>query len=94
MSEEFGNDYLTIEDQDGNTFELEVLGGFDFENQSYMAALPADMEETDPNFGLILLKIEEEDGDEIFASIDDEDELNRVYEHYMQLIQEDEEPEA
>ena len=31
---------------------------------------------------------------EIFASIDDEDELDRVYEHYMQIIQEDEEPEA
>lgn len=94
MSEEFGNDYLTIEDQDGNTFELEVLGGFDFEDHAYMAALPADMEETDPDFGLILLKIEEEGGEEMFASIDDEDELDRVYEHYMKIIQEDEGSEA
>lgn len=94
MSEEFGNDYLTIEDEEGNTFELEVLGGFDFEDRSYMAALPADMEETDPDFGIILLRIEEEDGEEIFASIDDDDELDRVYEHYMQFILEDEEPEA
>ena len=94
MSEEFGNDYLTIEDEEGNTFELEVLGGFDFEDRSYMAALPADMEETDPDFGIILLRIEEEDGEEIFASIDDDDELDRVYEYYMQFIPEDEEPEA
>ena len=94
MSEEFGNDYLTIEDEEGNTFELEVLGGFDFEDRSYMAALPADMEETDPDFGIILLRIEEEDGEEIFASIDDDDELDRVSEYYMQFILEDEEPEA
>ncbi|MBS1402020.1 MAG: DUF1292 domain-containing protein [Oscillospiraceae bacterium] len=94
MSEEFGNDYLTIEDEEGNTFELEVLGGFDFEDRAYMAALPADMEETDPDFGIILLRIEEEDGEELFASIDDDDELDRVYEYYMQSILEDEEPEA
>ena len=25
MSEAFGSDYLTIEDEDGNEFELEVL---------------------------------------------------------------------
>lgn len=93
MSEEFGNDYLTIEDQDGNTFELEVLGGFDFEDQSYMAALPADLEETDPDYGLILLRIEEEDGEEVFGSIDDDDELDKVYEYYMKVILEDEEPE-
>ena len=89
MSEEFGNDYLTIEDEEGNTFELEVLGGFDFEDRSYMAALPADMEETDPDFGIILLRIEEEDGEEIFASIDDDDELEAVYQALMDLIYED-----
>ena len=43
MSEEFDNDYLTIEDEEGNTFELEVLGGFDFEDRSYMAALLEDL---------------------------------------------------
>ena len=93
MSEEFGNDYLTIEDEEGNTFELEVLGGFDFEDRSYMAALPADMEETDPDFGIILLRIEEEDGEEIFASIDDDDELDRVYEYYQQITEAEEEKE-
>lgn len=92
MSDDFGSDYLTIEDQDGNTFELEVLGDFDYEGQTYLAALPADMEETDPDYGIILLRVEEEDGEEIFASIDDDDELDKVYEYYMQVILEDEEP--
>ena len=29
MSEDFGNDFLTIEDEDGSVFELEVLGTFE-----------------------------------------------------------------
>ena len=60
MSEAFGSDYLTIEDEDGNEFELEVLDEFELDGQSYLAALPADMDEDDPDFGIVLLKIIEE----------------------------------
>ena len=49
MSEAFGSDYLTIEDDDGNEFELEVLDEFELDGQSYLAALPADMDEDDPD---------------------------------------------
>ena len=56
-----------------------------------MAALPADMEETDPDYGIILLRIEEEDGMEVYASIDDDDELDLVYETYMQILESEEE---
>ena len=79
MSEAFGSDYLTIEDEDGNEFELEVLNEFELDGQDYLAALPADMDEDDPDFGIILLKIMEENGEELFGSIDDDDELDKVY---------------
>ena len=90
MDEELGMDLLTIEDENGETFDLEVLGSFEVNNQEYMAALPADMEETDPDYGIILLKIMEEDGMEIYASIDDDDELDTVYEAFMRMLEEDE----
>ena len=35
MSEAFGSDYLTIEDEDGNEFELEVLNEFELDGQDY-----------------------------------------------------------
>lgn len=60
MSEAFGSDYLTIEDEEGNEFELEILNEFELDGQDYLAALPADMDEDDPDFGIILLKIMEE----------------------------------
>ena len=80
MSEAFGSDYLTIEDEDGNEFELEVLNEFELDGQ----------DEDDPDFGIILLKIMEENGEELFGSIDDDDELDKVYNYYMEEIFADE----
>ena len=83
MSEAFGSDYLTIEDDEGNDYE-----------QDYLAALPADMDEDDPDFGIILLKILEENGEELFGSIDDDDELDKVYNYYMEEIFADEDEDS
>ena len=94
MSEAFGSDYLTIEDEDGNEFELEVLNEFELDGQDYLAALTADMDEDDPDFGIILLKIMEENGEELFGSIDDDDELDKVYNYYMEEIFADEDEES
>lgn len=35
------------------------------------------MDEDDPDFGIVLLKIIEENGEELFGSIDDDDELDQ-----------------
>ena len=94
MSDAFGSDYLTIEDEDGNEFELEVLDECEHDGQSSLAALPADMDEDDPDFGIVLLKIIEENGEELFGSIDDDDELDKVYDYYMQEVFADEDEAA
>lgn len=92
MSEEYGNDFISVTDDDGNEFELEHLDTMEFEGEMYMAFVPADMPDTDPDYGIILLKVIEEDGEEILATIDDEEELQKVYDHYMEtLFEEDEE---
>ena len=94
MSEAFGSDYLTIEDEEGNEFELEILNEFELDGQDYLAALPADMDEDDPDFGIVLLKIIEENGEELFGSIDDDDELDKVYDYYMQEVFADEDEDS
>ena len=94
MSDEFGSDLVTIVDDEGNEFELEVIESMDYNGKSYMAFLPADMSEDDPDYGFILLRVvEDENGDEVFESIDDEDELQDVYERFMVLLYDDEEDE-
>ena len=94
MSEEYGGDFITIVDDDGQEFELEVLDEMDYNGEHYLAFLPADMKEDDPDYGIIILRsVLDEMGEELFESIDDEEQLNDVYEHFMVLLFDDEEDE-
>jgi len=91
MSEEYGPDFITVTDDEGNEFELEHLGTLELNGTMYMSFVPADMDEDDEDFGLILLKVIEKDGEELLADIDDEAELDAVYEKFMEELFEDEE---
>ena len=94
MSDDFGSDFITIVDDDGQEFELEVLDTMDYNGKTYTAFLPTNMDEDDPEFGMIILRsVLDENGDELFESVDDEDELNDVYEHFMVLLFDDEDEE-
>lgn len=92
MSEAFGPDFVSVTDEDGNEFELEHLGTLDHNGNTYMAFVPADMDEDDEDFGLILLRVMEDNGEQLLADIDDQQELDQVYEKFMtELFSEDEE---
>lgn len=94
MSEDFGSDFITIVDDDGQEFELEVLDTMDYNGKTYTAFLPTNMDEDDPEFGMIILRsVLDEKGEELFESVDDEDELQDVYEHFMVLLFDDEDEE-
>ena len=45
---EFGPDLITIIDDDGQEFELEILDEMDYNGEHYIAFLPANMDEEDP----------------------------------------------
>lgn len=95
MDEDFGSNYISIEDEDGNEFELEELAIIEFGEEQYAAFLPADMDESDPDYGYIILKMSEEDGETYYSSIDDDDVLEAVYDRFMeQLFSEEDEPEG
>ena len=91
MSEEYGADFVTVTDEDGNEFELEHLGSLEHKDTMYMAFVPADMDEEDEDYGIIILRVmEDENGEQLLADIDNEDELNQVYEIFMEQLFEDE----
>ena len=94
MSEEFGNDFVTIIDDEGNEFELELLDTMDYNGESYAAFLPTDIPEDDPDYGIIILSIvTDENGDELFESIDDDEKLQDVYDKFSVLLFDDEDEE-
>lgn len=97
MSEEYGSDFITITDEDGNEFELEHLDTIEYNGQTYMAFFPAvedgkDMEEIDldEEYGLVILKVVEENGEEQLSTLDSEEELELVYQQFMDSLFEDE----
>ena len=90
MSEQFGNDIITITDEDGVEYVLEVLATMEVDGSQYYALVPASNEE-DEDLEVSILKAVEEDGEEILCAIEDEDELERVYNIMMDELYQDEE---
>lgn len=88
MSEEFGSDYIFITDEEGKEYELEVLDTLMCNDQTYFALVSAntDEENEDEDEELIILKTIYEDGEELLSTLDDEKELDTVYELFMDRL--------
>ena len=93
MSEEFGNDFISITDEEGNSFELEVIDTLELEGESYALFLPADMDEDDPDYGYIILQVVEENGEELFSDVESEEMLQKLYDLFMEKLFDDEDEE-
>ena len=92
MSEEYGSDFVTMVDDNGEEFTLELIESIDYNGKTYTAFLPADMDENDPDYGLVILcNAVDESGEEVFDTIDDDDELEDVYNQFMRILYDDEE---
>ncbi|MCI8415228.1 MAG: DUF1292 domain-containing protein [Ruminiclostridium sp.] len=95
MSEEYGANFITVTDDEGNEFELEHLDTLEFQGQTYMAFFPAvsaEEEEDEEELGLVILKVIQENGEELLSTPDSDEELNAVYEAFMEeLFPEEEE---
>ena len=96
MSEEFGPDFITITDEDGNDIELELIDALEHNGQTYMAFFPAveeDSEEDEEEYGLVILKSIMENGEELLSTLDSDEELNEVYDLFMERLMEDDDEE-
>ena len=93
MTDEYGSDFITIQDEDGTEFELEVLTTIEYNGATYLAVTLATDEEVQDLEVSILKSVEDEEGeDSILCAIEDEAELETVYNLIMeQLYEEDEE---
>ncbi len=91
MADHYGSDFMTIVDEDGTEFELEVLTTIEYNGETYLAVTPAGMDEESESMEVGLLKSVEEDGEPILCAIEDENEHEAVYTLMMeQLYEEDE----
>jgi uncharacterized protein YrzB (UPF0473 family) len=92
MADEYGSDFMTIVDEDGTEYELEVLSTLEYNGNTYLAVIPAGSEE-ELKMEVSILKSVEEDGEPILTAIEDEAELEAVYDLIMDSLYEEEDEE-
>ena len=88
MIEDFGSDFMTIVDEDGEEYELEILSTLEYNGFTYLAVIPAgdDSEELE----ISILKSVEEDGEPLLCAVEDEEELEAVHSLIMDSLYEEE----
>ncbi len=102
MSDDFGPDFLIVTDEEGNEFELELVDTLEHNGTTYHAFFPAvtedeetgeprDVDADDEDYGLIIMKAVEEDGEELLSTLDTDEELEEVYQLFMDRFFEEEE---
>lgn len=101
MSEEYGNDLVTVLDDEGNEHQFEVLDAIENDDGRYVALLPVytDAEaEVEGDGELVILEVVDQDGEDLLVPIEDDDtfeEIAGVFEERLAdyyEINEEEEP--
>ena len=101
MEENFGPDFITVTDEEGNDFELELVDTLEHKGITYYAMFPAveedeatgqpkDVDADDEEYGRVIMKAIEENGEELLSTLDSDEELEAVYELFMERFFQDE----
>ena len=82
------NDYFTLTDEDGNEIEFELIAQCERNGQQYLAMIPVEDEDKNDNdvCEYIILKVAEEDGEEVLVTVDDDDELDDIADYFDDLF--------
>ena len=92
MADTYGSDFMTIVDEDGTEYELEILKTLEYNGCTYLAVIPADGSHPElDSLQVSILKSVEEDGEDILCAIEDEAELQAVNDRIMESLYEEDE---
>ncbi len=78
-NEEFDN-VIVLNDDEGNEVEFEWLDTLEVNDKKYVVVLPVE-EETDE---VVILRLESEEEEDTFIGLDDEAEINEVFEAFKE----------
>lgn len=93
--QEFESEFYTLTDEDGNEIEFEVIGSAEINGTEYFAMIPTDSSNKDGIVEYVLLKKEkDESGEEMFVTIDDDEEFDRVADYFDDMFDSEEDYDA
>lgn len=89
-NEEYGNDFVTLVDENGKETEFEIVDSLVTENNEYFALIPTETADnlSDDDGQLVILKVVEEDGEEFLEPIEDDDEFEEISEIFIDRLEE------
>ena len=86
------DDIVQLVDEDGVEVDFEHLMTLEHEGRAYICLVPVEPMEDVAEDELVILRIEtDEDGNDVYATIEDEAELNAVFDKYLEIVEADEE---
>ena len=87
---EYTPELFELIDDEGNKKNFELIDAVELDGEQYFAMVPAieDDDFLNADCDLVILKSIEDNGEEILASIDDDDEFDKVSAFFLQRMQE------
>ena len=92
--EEFDN-IVELTDEDGVTTAFEYQATIELDGEEYVVLMaPQEDEDDEEEEGsVVIMKIEEEDGEDVYVSVDDDDVAQKVFDLFLEYLDEEEEGE-
>ena len=79
---------ITLTDEDGNEYDFEILAEAEKNGNTYFAVIEV-KDEDDKKDGIleyVVLKLTEENGEQVLTTIDDDDELDDIADYFDDLF--------
>ncbi len=90
MNDEERDDIVVLLGEDGEEVEFEHLDTIEMDGNEYVILLPLEEQENEEVDEVVILKIEHnEDGEDSFITVDDEEELNKVFEEFKTRMEDE-----
>ena len=91
MSEEYGNDFVTLIDEDGNEVEFEHIDTVEYEGVTYLAFIPAELSVEEDAEVVIMQVVTDENGEELLEGVEDDDIADAVFNIVMERAEAEDE---
>lgn len=86
----FADNVVTLVDEEGKEISFEMLDRVNYEGNDYIVLLPIEeMENEDEEAEVIILRIEDRDGEEVYVGVEDEEELENVFEIFQSRFEDE-----
>ena len=85
------DDIVELYDEDDNLVRFEHVMTIEYEGENYVLLAPLDEDEEGDE--VIILRIEEQAVEEVYATLEDDDLINAVFSRYLEIVEEEDEDE-